>query len=73
MKRKEREEPLFQRSNDKPRRRWYQYSLRTLLLLMLLVSVGMSAVATRMRTARRQRDAVAAIQESGGSVAYYHD
>ncbi len=59
--------------DDKPRYRWYQYSLRTLLLLMLLASLGMSAFATRMRTARRQRDAVAAIQRSGGSVWYNHD
>jgi hypothetical protein len=60
-------------TDDKPRRRWYQYSLRTLLLLMLLVSVGMSLVATRMRAARRQRDAVAAIKKSGGWVTYSHD
>ncbi|MGD0897974.1 MAG: hypothetical protein ABR915_09055 [Thermoguttaceae bacterium] len=60
-------------TDDKPRHRWYQYSLRTLLLLMLLVSVGMSLVANRMRRAERQREAVAAIKRSGGLVWYEHE
>ncbi len=46
----------------KPRRRWYQYSLRSLLVLTLLVSVGMSYVAVRMQRARRQKEAVEAIR-----------
>ena len=57
----------------RPRLRWYQYRLRTLLLFVLLVNIGMSAVATRMQKARRQRDAVAAIEKSGGSVWYDHE
>ena len=57
----------------RPRLRWYQYRLRTLLLFVLLVNIAMSVVATKMRAARRQRDAVAAIEKSGGSVWYDHE
>ena len=56
--------------SSKPRRRWFQYSLRTLLLLMLLVSIGMSWVAVRMQRARRQREAVKGIERLGGGVMY---
>ena len=56
--------------NPQPRRRWFQYSLRTLLLFMLLVSIGMSWVAVRIQRARRQREAVEAIQKLGGLVRY---
>jgi len=53
---------------DKPRarRRWYQYSLRTLLLVMLLASVGISWFAVKMQRARKQREAVEAIRGLGG-------
>ncbi len=54
----------------KPRRRWYQYSLRSLLLLMLLASIGMSWFAVRMQKSRRQQDAVEAVEKAGGWVVY---
>jgi hypothetical protein len=50
--------------------RWYQYRLRTLFLLMLAASIAMGAVAKRIQTAGRQRDAVAAIWRSYGWVQY---
>jgi len=53
-----------------PRLRWFQYSLSTLLLAVLLVSIGMSWVAVRMQRARREREAVAAIVKLGGQVRY---
>jgi hypothetical protein len=56
-----------------PRLRWFQYSLSTLLLAVLLVSIGMSWVAVRMQRARREREAVAAIMELGGWVQYDYD
>jgi hypothetical protein len=37
--------------------RWYQYRLRSLFVLTLLVSVGMSWVATTIRGYRRHREA----------------
>ena len=55
----------------KPRRlRWFQYSLRTLLFVMLLASIGMSWVAVRIRNARKQKAAVEAIEKLGGEVTY---
>jgi hypothetical protein len=53
--------------------RWFQYSLRSLLLFTLLVSVGMSWVAVRMGKARRQKEAVEEIRKLGGVVLYVHE
>lgn len=52
------------------RHRWYQYSLRTALVVMLLTGVGVSWFATKARQARRQREAVQAIVKLGGSIQY---
>ena len=54
----------------KPKRRWYQYSLRTLLALMAVLSIGMSWFAGRVQRANRQRAAVEAIEKLGGLVLY---
>ena len=54
-----------------PRRRWFQLSLRTLFLLMLLISVALGWLAMVIRRGRQQRHAVAAIQNLGGHVFYY--
>jgi hypothetical protein len=53
-----------------PQRRRFQYSLRTLLLLVLLASLGMSWFAVKIHRARAQRAAVIAIKKLGGSVRY---
>jgi hypothetical protein len=57
----------------KPRLRWFQYSLRSLLLLMLLVSLGMSWFAVRMQRARQQKAAVEEIRNLGGDVQYDYE
>jgi hypothetical protein len=57
-------------TTPKPRRRWYQFRLRTLLVLMVLASIGLSWFAVKMRKARRQREAVAAITKCGGMVRF---
>lgn len=57
-------------ATPKPRRRWRQFSLRTLMALVVVVSVGMSWFAVKMREARRQREAVEAIRKLGGEVEY---
>jgi hypothetical protein len=57
---------------SKPKLRWYQYSLRSLFLLTLLVAIGMSWVAVRMQRAREQRAAVEAIVKTGASVYFEH-
>ncbi len=48
------------------RRRWYQFRLRTLLVFMLLVCVGLSWFSVKMDQARKQREAVEAIRKAGG-------
>jgi hypothetical protein len=51
----------------KPRtRRFLQFSLRTLLIFVLLVSIGMSWFAVKLERARRQREAVEVIRTGGG-------
>ena len=50
-----------------PRRRWLQYSLRTLIAVMTLVALGMGYLADR---ARRQERAVARVKELGGLLAF---
>lgn len=56
--------------SEKRRFRWLQFSLRVLFVLVLLVSIGMSWLAVEMARARRQREAVAAIEKAGGTVSY---
>ncbi|MFC1596697.1 leucine-rich repeat domain-containing protein [Planctomycetota bacterium] len=51
-------------------RRLFQFSLRALLVFVLLVSVGMSWFAVKLEKARRQKEAVEVIEKAGGSVAY---
>ena len=49
------------RSDPRPRRRWLQYRLRTLLIAMVLASMVLSWFAARLQRARRQHEAVVAI------------
>jgi hypothetical protein len=51
-------------------RKFLQFSLRTLLIFVLLVSIGMSWFAVKMEKARRQKEAVEAIRKMGGCVYY---
>ena len=53
--------------------RWYQYTLRTLMLATLLACIGMSWVGVKIREARRQKQAVEAIKKSGGAVLYDYE
>jgi hypothetical protein len=58
----------------KPRPRRFQYSLRTLMIVMFLASIGMSWYATWRRIAGKQREAVAALRGVGAVVSYdYQD
>jgi hypothetical protein len=57
---------------DPPRRkrRWLQFSLRSLLIFTLICAVGSAWVAHRMEQKRKEREIVAAIIKSGGEVYY---
>jgi hypothetical protein len=51
----------------RPKRRWYQYSLRTLFLLMTLFALWLGV---NIHRARQQKEAVEAIVKAGGGVQY---
>lgn len=57
----------------KPKRRWFRFSLKTLMLVVVLLSLPLGWFAMKMVRAERQRQAVEAIEEAGGVVFYeYH-
>jgi hypothetical protein len=47
----------------KPKLRWYQYGLRTLLIVVTLCAIPCSWLAVKLQKARREREAAAAIGE----------
>jgi hypothetical protein len=47
----------------KPLRRWFQYSLRTLLVLMLVFGCGFGWLGMKVKQAREQREAVETTEE----------
>ena len=57
----------------KPDRWRFQYSLRSLLLFVLLANVGMAWFGARWRAATERRDAVAAIRALGVRVIYDYE
>lgn len=57
-------------TTEPPKRRWFQFRLRTLLIVVLVLSMPLSWFAWRMERARRQRAAVEAIEQVGGYVGY---
>ena len=54
----------------KPRRRWFQFSLRSLFVVMTMACIGMSWVGVKMQKAKKQKEAVEAIVKLGGVVYY---
>jgi hypothetical protein len=54
----------------KPKRRWYQFSLMTMLVLMALFSLLLGVTADR---ARKREQALRTVRELGGTVFYNHD
>jgi hypothetical protein len=57
-------------ADSKPKRRWFRFSLRTLLLLMAIACVGFSWFGYKLRQAERQRAAVESLEKLGISVTY---
>ena len=54
----------------KTKRRWLQFSLRTLLVLMLMFAAGIGWLAYKIQWARAQWDAAVAIREVGGTLQF---
>jgi hypothetical protein len=57
-------------TTPKPRRCWLQFSLRTLMVLVLVVGAGLGWLAHENHRARTQREAVKAIEKLGGRAEY---
>jgi len=57
-------------NEQQPERRRFQFSLRTLLLAVLVVSLPCSWFAVRMERAKRQREAVDAIEKAWCDITY---
>jgi len=55
------------------KRRWLQFSLRTLLLVVLVASLGLSWLAVSMQRAKRQADALAAVRQTGAAIWFAHE
>ena len=53
-------------TTPKPRRRWLQFSLRTMILIMLLIGCGLGWFAHERKQARDQRKAAMEIKQLGG-------
>jgi len=56
----------------KPKRRWYQYSLRSMFVLTTLVAMACSWYAYEMKQAAERRAAIWKIERLGGEVVYYN-
>ena len=54
-------------ASSKPRRRWFQFSLRTLLVVVTLVAGLLVAWRVYVEPYRRQRETMTLIKELGGS------
>jgi hypothetical protein len=57
-------------AEPKRKRRWYQFSLRTLLIFTAIVALACGWLATKIEEKRREREAVEAIIKLGGDVTY---
>ncbi len=55
------------------RRRWLQFSLRTLLLMAVVVGVAISCLVAKKKAAMRQREAVEAIRKDHGLVSFDYE
>ena len=54
--------------NKPPKLRWYQWRLRSLFVLSLVVAIGMSYVAVTIQNQRKQKAAAEEIRKVGGVV-----
>ena len=58
------------KADPRGKRRWFQFSLRTLLIFTVIIAVGAGWLGKRIEQKRKDRETVAAIVKLGGTVAY---
>ena len=56
--------------SPKPRRRWFRFSLRSLLLFVVLVGIPLGWLGSKVNRARKQRAVVAELQKLGARFIY---
>ena len=54
----------------KRKRRWFQFSLRTLMIVVVIVAIPCAWLGRKIERKRQEREAVAAIKKMGGLVGY---
>ena len=57
----------------KHKRRWFQFSLRTLLIFTVVVAVGAGWLGNRVERKRQEREAAEAIVKLGGLAVHYYE
>ena len=65
--------PADQKATPKPKLRWFQYSLRSLLIFATLFAVACSWFTVKMQQAKKQKECVEAITKAGGEVVYEYE
>jgi len=61
-------QPAEHAVSDKPKRRWYQFSLKTLLVVFTLASVSLGWLTYERNEVQKRETAIARIKELGGRV-----
>src|SRR5207237_4544475 len=57
-------------AKSKPKRRWFQFSLRSLAVVIFVLSVGLAWLASERQKVTARRQAIAAITTLGGHVSF---
>jgi hypothetical protein len=59
------------KKSAQPRRRWFRFSLRTLLIVITVLSLPLGWIGWRLQQVRRERATVVWVQKMGGQVKFH--